>query len=276
MFLSCFVLLLGLAFLSQELPAQDLFSSPQEGSASYSRSLSVFAGYSSHVFRDITQIGPYLNASGVSPVKLTGKGPSFNLLYRVDKDTRTHRLGLSINAFGSFVYDSGIIKTKRPDEEFRTEIKMSYHLDFHKFKNVLFRHLNIGLGPQVYLAYYNTGRNFSPNIEITLREGHFSPAFVFSINYLPPGPFRVEIIASNGVIVGLGKTYHNELGAMPRLNGVVGWLTETSLGASLLLTSHLELGIKFRRADQGAYALFGPYYSGKHEYLINLSYRLGV
>jgi len=248
-FLSC-IIPIAFILLAPQLSAQSLETKDTAVETLSRNSLSANIGYGSCSFRDASNATFHL---WVSPVKLIGKGPYIDLLYKMKRQKKVHQIGFSLNTFGSFRYDSGIKAIGWPEEDRRTELRLSYYSDIFIFNNVLIRNFDIRIGPQIYIAYLNTRRNFSPDIRIKFTEGHLSPAFAVSGRFSLFRFLQFDMSVANGFISGLERTHHNKYGTMPSLKVVLGWLTDIELSTTCIMSKKIKVGLKYRRMDQGLY-----------------------
>jgi len=207
-----------------------------------------------------------------SPVILQGAGASLDVFYGWEAPNKSRRLGLNFQSIGDFSYDIGARKFQLPAGNRYTAVGLDYGLAFYLFRNVLFKNLDLGIGPRVRLGYMNYKRLFLPDIVKRLEETAADVSFVLSARFHPDRRLRLEGGFSGGFIVGFSRQTHSVSGSTP-LDFAGGWQIGFSFGAGLSLGPRFELGLTCQNQARGVY-LGSPYRLNLNRIFLSLNYSL--
>jgi hypothetical protein len=220
----------------------------------------------------------YKDSAGMdywTPINLSGSGINVRIFYSRERSrkrrNRFETLSLSLNSIGHFSYNTGIQKIRLSAGQHFTDFGLEYDLIFFLLRDVLFKNLDLGIGPDFRLEYMSFNRSYAPDIATRLHEEHAAVSLIIAARFSPTRRFRIDAGLFSGYIAGLSRLTHSVSGVMP-FHFSQGWQICFGFSGRIIINSSIELSLDFQNQLR---TLGSNYQYNKSGLSLSLAYALG-
>ncbi len=261
----CLLLAMAAPTASAQPPAGGTRNPPPSGDVSWS----IRAGVETFSLRDVSRVGPPVDAS---PVAWVGRGPSLVIRFDRERPSRLIRAELLLASIGHFSYDTGVATSARPagDHAFRLEGRYQYR--WFPLRDVLMKGLDVGGGLQGIGAYVSLSRQMPPAIEFGQREERLGAGAIAAVRFHRWQPLTLEAAMVNGGMVARTALHHSAAAVASTSSWGGGWLTDFSVDATVRVATRTSLVVTYFTSGEGHLGTHRGYAAGRGELMAGVTY----